>query len=133
MAIKASVHIETATRSYKPGEVIREQLSAEDMAFLKRRGFVTDDTDLLMISAVDGPDDGESIDSISRIENLLEDPDGDEGYKDEAALQKMSKKEIVKYAGEIGVELDPKMLQTDLIAAVLNYTEQLIAEAEKAD
>ncbi len=133
MAIKARVHIETATRSYKPGEVIREQLSAEDMAFFKRRGFVTDDTDLVLTSAADGPDDGESIDSISGIENLFEDPDGDEGYKDEAALQKMNKKDIVKYAGEIGLELDPKMLQRDLIAAVLNYTEQLIAEAEKAD
>lgn len=138
MAIKARVHIETAGRSYKPGEVIREQLAESDMTFFRRHGFIVDDSDLELTNAGAGAfDGGETAGAIPGLANLQEDMEEDmeeeEGFKDESALQKMNKKEIVEYAGKIGLELDPKMLQTDLIAAVLNYTEQLTAEAEKED
>lgn len=134
MAIKARVHIETAGRSYKPGEVIREQLAESDMTFFRRHGFIVDDSDLELTNAGAGAfDGGETAGAIPGLANLQEDMQEEEGFKDESALQKMNKKEIVEYAGKIGLELDPKMLQTDLIAAVLNYTEQLTAEAEKED
>lgn len=134
MAIKARVHIETAGRSYKPGEVIREQLAESDMTFFRRHGFIVDDSDLELTNAGTGAfDGGETAGAIPGLANLQEDMEEEEGFKDESALQKMNKKEIVEYAGKIGLELDPKMLQTDLIAAVLNYTEQLTAEAEKED
>lgn len=134
MAIKARVHIETAGRSYKPGEVIREQLAESDMTFFRRHGFIVDDSDLELTNAGAGAfDGGETAGAIPGLANLQEDMEEEEGFKDESALQKMNKKEIVEYAGKIGLELDPKMLQTDLIAAVLNYTEQLTAEAEKED
>lgn len=134
MAIKARVHIETAGRSYKPGEVIREQLAESDMTFFRRHGFIVDDSDLELTNAGTGAfDGGETAGAIPGLANLQEDMEEEEGFKDESAFQKMNKKEIVEYAGKIGLELDPKMLQTDLIAAVLNYTEQLTAEAEKED
>lgn len=134
MAIKARVHIETAGRSYKPGEVIREQLAESDMTFFRRHGFIVDDSDLELTNAGAGAfDGGETAGAIPGLANLQEDMEEEEGFKDESALQKMNKKEIVEYARKIGLELDPKMLQTDLIAAVLNYTEQLTAEAEKED
>lgn len=134
MAIKARVHIETAGRSYKPGEVIREQLAESDMTFFRRHGFIVDDSDLELTNAGAGAfDGGETAGAIPGLANLQEDMQEEEGFKDESALQKMNKKEIVEYARKIGLELDPKMLQTDLIAAVLNYTEQLTAEAEKED
>lgn len=107
MVFRARVNIETAKKNYKPGEVIAEQLSDVDIAFLRAHGFIVEESEVFS-------DIGEYS----------------AGYKDEAALQKMSKENILKYAKEIGLVLDRKMRLKDMVDSVLNYTEQMMAEGE---
>ncbi|MCM1187636.1 MAG: hypothetical protein NC345_14065 [Lachnospira sp.] len=140
----AKVNIETATRKYKPGEKITGQLSDADIAFLKKHNFIVNEGDF-----ADAPDDSEEYpdsDSAgitpptgglqpgSAIPGIT--PPGADGdsaggieYKDEAALKKLNKDEIVEYAGSIGLSLDAEKLKADLIDAVLNYTEEKKAAA----
>lgn len=131
--LKARVNIETAKKNYKPGEVIREQLSAVDMAFLRKHGFITEEPedmpDAGETGAADG--DGEGAEYVPCTWNPVEDGGGSEEgteYMDEAALKKLSKDEIVEYAGSIGLEIAADILKNDMIDAVLNYTEERMAE-----
>lgn len=107
MAFRARVNIETGKKNYKPGEVIAEPLSDVDMAFLRTHGFIVEESDAFS-----------DIGKYSAV------------YKDEAALRKMNKENILKYAKEIGLVLDRKMLINDMVNSVLNYTEQRMAEGE---
>lgn len=107
MAFRAKVNIETAKKNYKPGEVIAEPLSDVDMTFLMTHGFIVEEPEVF-------PDIGEYS----------------AGYKDEAALRKMNKENILKYAKEIGLVLDRNMTRNDMVNSVLNYTEQMMAEGE---
>lgn len=122
---KARVNIETALRSYRPGEVITEQLSEADMAHFRKRNFIIEEDDgggFPVDRAVgDGNLDGwpDSIPGIGGAQMGAE-ADG-AAYKDEADLNRMNKDEIVEYAAEIGLELDRTRLKTDLVSAVLNY------------
>lgn len=127
--MKARVNIETARKSYKPGDEINEKLSAADLEFLRKHNFVTDDSgegfsadesDLL----AGGYDDS----GIPGMEDMLS--DAGDGYKDEAALKKLNKDEIVEYAASIGLELASDALKSDLINSVLNYIEEKTAEQE---
>lgn len=140
----AKVNIETATRNYKPGERITGQLSDADIAFLKKHNFIASEGDFS-----DGPEDsdgfgdgdsGETITPTGGLQPGSEIPgitppgtDGDSAggieYKDEAALKKLNKDEIVEYAGSIGLSLEAEKLKADLIDAVLNYVEEKKAAA----
>lgn len=106
--VKARVNIETANGRYHPGDIIRENLRAEDMDFLKRKGFI--DTE-----------EKEEIDM---------DPGGEEkygdgiGYKGEEELKRMNKDEIVAYAAQMGLNLDSGSLKADLVNDVLNHQEE---------
>ncbi|MCM1307574.1 MAG: hypothetical protein NC223_03145 [Butyrivibrio sp.] len=127
--IKARVNIETAQRVYKRGEVINEKLSAADIRFLKKHNFIADESeesfsDSVIGSAV-GCDDSEILDLH------VESSEFGAEYKDEAALKKLNKDEIVEYAAGIGLELESDALKSDLINSVLNYIEECIAEAEE--
>lgn len=126
MAVKARVNIETARRNYKPGEVIAERLSDADLEFLRKRGFLTEEFE----SGEDGPGDdyAGSPDGISWAGSQGEDMEDSAEYKDEAALKRMSKEEIVEYAESVGLAIESEMLKNDMIEAVLNHTEQLAAE-----
>lgn len=141
----AKVNIETATKKYKPGEKITGQLSNADIAFLKKHNFIVSEDDFS-----DAPDDYE--DSKDGNSNGITPPvtglqagneipgitppgtDGDSGdgivYKDEAALKKLNKTEIVEYAKSIGLSLTEEKLKPDLIDAVLNYVEEKKAAAK---
>jgi len=141
----AKVNIETATKIYKPGEKITGQLSDADIAFLKKRNFIVNEDDF-----ADAPDDSEECpdsdsagitlpptglqpgNAIPGITPPGADNDSAGGieYKDEAALKKLNKDEIVEYAGSIGLSLDAEKLKADLIDAVLNHVEEKKAAAK---
>ncbi len=141
----AKVNIETATKRYKPGEKIMGRLSDADIAFLKKHNFIVSEDDFE--DAADGSEDGNGKDSagitpsMTGLQTGNEIPgitppgtDGDSAggieYKDETALKKLNKDEIVEYAGSIGLSLDAERLKTDLIDAVLNYVEERKADAK---
>ena len=74
------------------------------------------------------------LDNIPGITPPGGDGDSERGivYKDENALKKLNKDEIVEYAGSIGLSLDAEKLKADLIDAVLNYMEEK-KEAAKSE
>ena len=121
--VKAKVNIETARKSYKPGETITEQLSEADLAYFKKRNFITveDDVDVPTL------DDEAEHDAETGEEGEESDVDG-AIFRNEASLSRMNKEDIVKYAAGIGLNLNESMLKTDLINAVLNYTEEKMGE-----
>ncbi len=124
--IKARVNIETAKKAYKPGEAIKEKLSAADIKFLKKHNFITDDSEENFSDSEPAADcDDSEIFGMSA--ELME---AGAGYKDEAALKKLNKDEIVEYAASIGLKLDAEALKSDLINSVLNYLEERAAELE---
>lgn len=129
--IKARVNIETAKKKYKPGEVIKEKLSDADMAFLKKHNFITTEEESGFSDEViedDTEDETEPGDGTGlNPDDDFEDESGAE-YKDEAALQKLKKEEIVEYAASLGLELDGAALKNDLIDAVLNFIEEKMAQ-----
>lgn len=122
--IRAKVNIETAKRNYGSGEIIREQLSDADIAFLKKHGFIIEETEAVPDTTEDDfLNDGEKPE-FSPEADFREDGDGEESgteYKDEAAIKKLNKDEIVDYAKSIGLAIDPGMLKNDMIDAVLNH------------
>lgn len=128
----AKVNIETAAKKYKPGEKITGPLSNADIAFLKKHGFIAEEPE-------DGPDasedsmDGDGMVDIPGIRSPGKDGGDTMGsmeYKDEAALKKMNKDEIVAYGEAIGLALAPEMLKSDMIDSVLNHMEERMAEAD---
>ncbi len=140
----AKVNVETATKKYKPGEKITGHLSDADIAFLKKHNFIVSEDDF-----ADAADDaGDAVDRDSAgitpptdglqagnsIPGITPPTDGDFGdgieYKDEAALKKLNKAEIVEYAKSIGLSLSEESLKPDLIEAVLNYAEEKKAAAK---
>ena len=145
MAYIAKVNIETAARRYKPGEKIAGHLSDADVAFLKKHNFIASEDDF-SDAAEESEDSGGDFAGITppaaalqATENIpgITPPgaDGDSAggiaYKDETALKKLNKDEIVEYAGSIGLSLDAERLKADLIDAVLNYVEEKKAAAEQ--
>ena len=143
MAYIAKVNIETAARHYKPGEKITGHLSDADVAFLKKHNFIASEDDF-SDAAEESEDGGGDFAGITPPMEALQAPEGIPGitppgadgdsaggiaYKDESALEKLNKDEIVEYAGSIGLSLDAEKLKADLIDAVLNYTEEKKAAA----
>lgn len=137
MAYIAKVNVETAMKRYKPGEKITEHLSDADIAFLKKHNFIVSEDDFS--DAADDFEDGggdsagitpptTGLQAGNEIPGITPPTDEDSGdgieYKDETALKKLNKDEIVEYAGSIGLSLDTERLKADLIDAVLNYTEE---------
>lgn len=125
--IKARVNIETAKKTYKPGEAIKEKLSEADMKFLKKHNFITDDSEE---NFSDSEPDAADCDNSGILGLHLEASEFGDEYKDEAALKKLNKDEIVEYAASIGLELSADALKSDLINSVLNYIEESLAEEE---
>ena len=47
MVIRARVNIETASRRYRPGEAITEQLSEADLAHFRERNFIIEEEEMM--------------------------------------------------------------------------------------
>ena len=112
MAYIAKVNIETAARRYKPGEKITGHLSDADVAFLKKHNFIASEDDF-SDAAEEAEDGGGDFAGITPPMEALQAPEGIPGitppgadgdsaggisYKDESALKKLNKDEIVEYA-----------------------------------
>lgn len=116
--IKAKVNIQTAKATYKPGEIISERLSDADTAYLKKHDFISIE-DVFVIN--ESVSDDTDFDGFGYVDEGIE-------YKDEAALQKLKKDELIEYAQKLGLELDESMIKSDMVNAILNYVEEQAAE-----
>ena len=119
--IKAKVNVITSKAEYKPGDIIGEKLSPADMAYLKKRKFITVEGEKVINADSEDVFAGFGYDEDVQPENGIE-------YMDEAALQKLKKDELVEYAVKLGLELDESMLKGELINAILNHVEEHAAE-----
>lgn len=137
MIYKLKVSFRTNGRIYAPGEILPADISAGDLAFLKRKGFV-EPVDVELAADYAGNETGDS-----------QDPGGDEtgihfpglGEFGEAALKspeeiyKMrSKDEVYIYAQSIGLDLGDeykgKSLK-ELQEAVVNFQEEMESGVEE--
>lgn len=123
--IKAKVNVITSKAEYKPGDIIGEKLSPADMAYLKKRKFITVEGEKV-INADETPDSEDVFAGFGYDEDVQ--PENGIEYMDEAALQKLKKDELVEYAVKLGLELDESMLKGELINAILNHVEEHAAE-----
>lgn len=126
MRYRTKVEVVTNGKTYKPGSILPDDISASDLAFLKMKKFVV-------------PVDAAAV----VMEPVEEETDGDDGndgdftgfnemqpgkLKNEAEIRKIrSKKEIRAYADSIGLELgensDGKSLK-ELQEIVINFQEE---------
>lgn len=126
MRYRTKVEVITNGKTYKPGSILPDDISASDLAFLKMKKFVV------------------LVDAAAVVtEPVEEETDGDDGndgdftgfnemqpgkLKNEAEIRKIrSKKEIRAYADSIGLELgensDEKSLK-ELQEIVINFQEE---------
>lgn len=126
MRYRTKVEVVTNGKTYKPGSILPDDISASDLAFLKMKKFVV------------------LVDAAAVVtEPVEEETDGDDGndgdftgfnemqpgkLKNEAEIRKIrSKKEIRAYADSIGLELgensDEKSLK-ELQEIVINFQEE---------
>lgn len=126
MRYRTKVEVATNGKTYKPGSILPDDISASDLAFLKMKKFVV------------------PVDAAAVVtEPVEEETDGDDGndgdftgfnemqpgkLKNEAEIRKIrSKKEIRAYADSIGLELgedsDEKSLK-ELQEIVINFQEE---------
>lgn len=126
MRYRTKVEVVTNGKTYKPGSILPDDISASDLAFLKMKKFVV------------------PVDAAAVVtEPVEEETDGDDGndgdftgfnemqpgkLKNEAEIRKIrSKKEIRAYADSIGLELgensDEKSLK-ELQEIVINFQEE---------
>lgn len=126
MKYRTKVEVVTNGKTYKPGSILPDDISASDLAFLKMKKFVV------------------PVDAAAVVtEPVEEETDGDDGndgdftgfnemqpgkLKNEAEIRKIrSKKEIRAYADSIGLELgensDEKSLK-ELQEIVINFQEE---------
>ncbi len=126
MRYRTKVEVVTNGKTYKPGSILPDDISASDLAFLKMKKFVV------------------PVDAAAVVtEPVEEETDGDDGndgdfagfnemqpgkLKNEAEIRKIrSKKEIRAYAASIGLELgedsDEKSLK-ELQEIVVNFQEE---------
>lgn len=126
MRYRTKVEVVTNGKTYKPGSILPDDISASDLAFLKMKKFVV------------------LVDAAAVVtEPVEEETDGDDGndgdftgfnemqpgkLKNEAEIRKIrSKKEIRAYADSIGLDLgensDEKSLK-ELQEIVINFQEE---------
>jgi chromatin remodeling complex protein RSC6 len=130
--IKAKVKIETAKRTYKPGEIIGETLSAADLAFFKKHKFI-EVIEETAADEEDQDDDGREKEMKNSDPGGGTNEDGEfqeeqDGivYKDESSIKKMNKDEIVMYAASIGLQIDPELLKNDMVDKLLNHIDEMM-------
>lgn len=132
MRYRTKVEVVTNGKTYKPGSILPDDISASDLAFLKMKKFVV------------------PVDAAAVVtEPVEEETDGDDGndgdftgfnemqpgkLKNEAEIRKIrSKKEIRAYADSIGLELgensDEKSLK-ELQEIVINFQEERMENSD---
>ena len=132
MRYRTKVEVVTNGKTYKPGSILPDDISASDLAFLKMKKFVV----LVDAAAV----------VTDPVEEETDGDDGNDGdftgfnemqpgkLKNEAEIRKIrSKKEIRAYADSIGLELgensDEKSLK-ELQEIVINFQEERMENSD---
>ena len=116
-------------KTYEPGSVLPDNISAADLEFLKRKGFVEPADIADTEPETDGsfPENGDGWeDGFGGIDEFYESAPGEVKSPDE--IRKIrSKKEVAAYAKKIGFDLgenyEEKGLK-DLQAAVIDFQEE---------
>ena len=132
MRYRTKVEVVTNGKTYKPGSILPDDISASDLAFLKMKKFVV-------------PVDAAAV-VTDPVEEETDGDDGNDGdftgfnemqpgkLKNEAEIRKIrSKKEIRAYADSIGLELgensDEKSLKA-LQEIVINFQEERMENSD---
>ena len=132
MRYRTKVEVVTKGKTYKPGSILPDDISASDLAFLKMKKFVV-------------PVDAAAV-VTDPVEEETDGDDGNDGdftgfnemqpgkLKNEAEIRKIrSKKEIRAYADSIGLELgensDEKSLK-ELQEIVINFQEERMENSD---
>ena len=132
MIYRTKVEVVTNGKTYKPGSILPDDISASDLAFLKMKKFVV-------------PVDAAAV-VTDPVEEETDGDDGNDGdftgfnemqpgkLKNEAEIRKIrSKKEIRAYADSIGLELgensDEKSLK-ELQEIVINFQEERMENSD---
>lgn len=121
MAYRTKVEYITSEKTYKPGEILPEKMSENDLSFLKEKGFVelVDIPDALM----EALQDDERDDDVTGFDEMLP-----EEYKSPDEIQKIRKKEdVYKYAHSIGFDLGDEYKEkslSELQDLVINFQEE---------
>ena len=133
MRYRTKVEVVTNGKTYKPGSILPDDISASDLAFLKMKKFVV-------------PVDAAAV-VTDPVEEETDGDDGNDGdftgfnemqpgkLKNETEIRKIrSKKEIRAYADSIGLELgensDEKSLK-ELQEIVINFQEERMENSEE--
>ena len=132
MRYRTKVEVVTNGKTYKPGSILPDDISASDLAFLKMKKFVV-------------PVDAAAV-VTDPVEEETDGDDGNDGdftgfnemqpgkLKNEAEIRKIrTKKEIRAYADSIGLELgensDEKSLK-ELQEIVINFQEERMENSD---
>lgn len=124
MRYKTKVMVITGGREYQPGEILPADISADDLSFLKAKGFV-EPADIATV-ATDAVDEADDFSGFNESET-------NELKSSEEIKKIRSKKELVKYAASIGLNLgnssDEKSLK-ELQEEVINFLEEINFEED---
>lgn len=130
MRYKTKVMVITGGKTYKPGEILPQNISAEDLLFLKSKNFIepVDIADVVKDIEVDSE---ESIDfeGFHEVEPQI--------LKNSDEIRKIrAKKDIYAYADSIGLDLgenyEEKNLK-ELQEIVINFQEEKMVEDEEKE
>lgn len=125
MRYRTKVEVITNGKTYKPGSILPDDISASDLAFLKMKKFVVPvDAAAVVTEPVEEETDDDGNDGDFTGFNEMQPGK----LKNEAEIRKIrSKKEIRAYADSIGLELgensDEKSLK-ELQEIVVNFQEE---------
>jgi len=125
MMYRTKVEVVTKEKTYKPGSILPDDISASDLAFLKAKKFIVpvDASPVVTEPVDDEPDDngGEEFNGFDEIQPGK--------LKSAAEIRKIrAKKEIRAYADSIGLDLgenyDEKSLK-ELQEIVINFQDEV--------
>lgn len=123
MRYKTKVMVITGGREYQPGEILPADISADDLSFLKAKGFV-EPADIATV-ATDAVDEADDFSGFNES-------DTNELKSSEEIKKIRSKKELIKYAASIGLDLgnsDEKSMK-ELQEEVINFLEEINFEED---
>ncbi|MDE7339728.1 MAG: hypothetical protein K2N80_04085 [Lachnospiraceae bacterium] len=118
MRYKTKVTVITGGREYQPGKVLPADISADDLLFLKSKGFV-EPMDIVTVATEIANEEDDFFG--------FNESEPDELKSSEEIKKIRSKKELVRYAASIGLNLgdgsDEKSLK-ELQEEVINFQEE---------
>lgn len=136
MDYRLNVSFRSQGKTYAPGCMLPGGVSASDLNFLKRKGFVEPVDTIFPSGEVPDPDLGDSSYEEQEEGDGISFPDfhevGEATRKSSGEIQKMrSKEEVFVYAQSIGLDLGENYKEKslkELQESVINFQEEVAAE-----